>query len=598
MNVKLLSMTQNPLETMAYAASRCYMSEPRVEIVKHCWESGHYSIAEHAYFTFEITGVSRSLLAQLTRHRLASYSVTSQRYVDMKDYDMIIPREIDNNPAAKEIFNKAIDATRDCYKELQELDIKNEDARAVLPNACSTNLVMTINLRSLSNFMNERLCCFDEQTEVLTNNGWKKFKDCTKNDEFYTLNIETDEMELTRAKKFISYPVDEELIHLKGQSIDHFSTYDHNMVVSKSYAKNGEKKWEIMPAQEAMHCKHLSVKKNCKPIKGATPKTFTIPQTFTLQHNQYTEWEKIYEEREVPIKEFLQFLGFYLSDGCCVKTGGHYNILLSKGDYNTIEKYKNICEKITNNSVNIIEDKKNCWKIVFHDINLFNYLSNFGKAKEKFIPDFVWALDYSLLQSLFEGFKDGDLNKKESTLTTISPHLANDFQRLLIHLGLSGTISVSDRIGQKGGTVIDRNGKKRTIVNKNLVYNVFINHTKNEPLMITTTRNNFSKEKYCGLVYCVELEKNYTLYIRRNGKTCWSGNCRAQDEIRQLAKLMKEAVLSENCWGDFKEYLDKRILVPKCEKNKAKFCPERKSCGRQKTAKEINEIISKSKEDM
>ena len=153
---------------------------------------------------------------------------------------MIIPREIDNNPAAKEIFNQAIDATRDCYKELQELDIKNEDARAVLPNACSTNLVMTINLRSLSNFMNERLCCFDEQTEVLTNNGWKKFKDCTQNDEFYTLNIETDEMELTRAKKFISYPVDEELIHLKGQSIDHFSTYDHNMVVSKSYAKNGE----------------------------------------------------------------------------------------------------------------------------------------------------------------------------------------------------------------------------------------------------------------------------------------------------------------------------------------------------------------------
>ena len=148
---------------------------------------GNCSIAEHAYFTFEITGVSRSLLAQLTRHRLASYSVTSQRYVDMKDYDMIIPHEIDNNPAAKEIFNKAIDATRDCYKELQELDIKNEDARAVLPNACSTNLVMTINLRSLSNFMNERLCtrAQDEirqlaklmKEAVLSENCWGDFKE-------------------------------------------------------------------------------------------------------------------------------------------------------------------------------------------------------------------------------------------------------------------------------------------------------------------------------------------------------------------------------------------------------------------------------------
>ena len=158
MRVRLLSMTKNPLETAAYAASRCYMSTPNNNIVKHCWESGHQSISECIYFVFEIEGVSRSLLAQLTRHRMASYSVTSQRYVDMKNFDMIIPKEIDKNPAAKQEFYKAMKNSMESYEKLQQLGMENEDARAVLPNACSTNLVMTINLRSLANFMNERLC--------------------------------------------------------------------------------------------------------------------------------------------------------------------------------------------------------------------------------------------------------------------------------------------------------------------------------------------------------------------------------------------------------------------------------------------------------
>lgn len=156
MNVKILSYTKNPLETMAYAASRCYMSEPKSDLVKNCWDSGHCSIAEHSYFTFEITNVSRSLLAQLTRHRIASYSVTSQRYVSMSDADFIYP-EVQSDDQF-DIYCDAFNISQEAYVKLQQLGAKNEDARAVLPNACPTNIVMTINLRSLANFMNERLC--------------------------------------------------------------------------------------------------------------------------------------------------------------------------------------------------------------------------------------------------------------------------------------------------------------------------------------------------------------------------------------------------------------------------------------------------------
>lgn len=163
MEVRLIAYTTNPLNTMAFAASRCYMSEPKPSIVKNCWESGHGSICEHCNFTFEITGVSRSLLAQLTRHRLASYSVTSQRYVDMKDYNMICPKSIQNDFAAKEKFDSIVASIKEGYEELQAMGIKNEDARSILPNACETNIVMTINLRSLANFMNERLCSRAQQ---------------------------------------------------------------------------------------------------------------------------------------------------------------------------------------------------------------------------------------------------------------------------------------------------------------------------------------------------------------------------------------------------------------------------------------------------
>ena len=596
MKVELISWTNDPIGTAAKAASVCYNSDPDRRIIKQCLDSSHHSVVEHMNFTFKIEGCSRILSHQLVRHRIASYSQRSQRYCSEDGAGMVTPPSIEKNFAAEQIYNEALDSIQKVYKELQKY-VPNEDARFILPNACETTIYMTMNLRTLMHFMNERLCCFDEKTEVLTKNGWKRFKDCDITDDFYSLNLKTNEVEFSKAVNFINYPVDEELIHLQGQSVDHFCTYDHNMIVSRSYAKNGYKKWEVMSAEQASKTNHLSVKKNCLPIKGEKREFFIIPKTTTHQHNQFTEWEKTYEEKQIPMREFLQFLGFYISDGHCTKSNGHYNICLSKGNREIIETYKTICEKITNNSVKMIQDKSNCWKLIFHDIGLFNYLNKLGKAKEKFIPPFVWDLDYSLLTFLFQGFKDGDMKKDYSCYSTISPQLANDFQRLLLHLGYSGTISCIDRVGSCGGTVVRRNGEERKIIHRNPEYRVSINYTKNEPLMITSTRNNFHKEHYTGIVYCVELEKNHTLYVRRNGKACWSGNCRAQWEIQKMARLMKEAI-KEKQFEMHLDDLDMELilsnLVPKCEAGKIKFCPEHKSCGRHITAKEINTILAKN----
>lgn len=160
MNVTLTQITNDPVLAIEEAASTCYNSTPSGDgkILKHCIKSGHTSVTEFAVFTFTIEGVSRSLLAQLTRHRHAGYAVRSQRYCDEKDFGYVTPSTIAHNASAKIAYNKLMDKIGDTYEYLQELGIPNEDARFVLPNSCDTKLSVIMNLRALMHFMNERLC--------------------------------------------------------------------------------------------------------------------------------------------------------------------------------------------------------------------------------------------------------------------------------------------------------------------------------------------------------------------------------------------------------------------------------------------------------
>jgi thymidylate synthase (FAD) len=125
--------------------------------------SGHTSTLEHISFTFAIEGVSRALLAQLTRHRVGfSYSVQSQRYVRFGSddrsggFDYVVPESINKNVEARDEFNEIMYQLQTTYDYLRELGIAAEDARAVLPNAAACNLVLTANLRALLDFYSKR----------------------------------------------------------------------------------------------------------------------------------------------------------------------------------------------------------------------------------------------------------------------------------------------------------------------------------------------------------------------------------------------------------------------------------------------------------
>lgn len=201
MNVELLQYNPDCEKVIAAAAKLCYSSSGIDGILDGLDEDktrsfldrlvslGHESPIEHVTFTFGIEGVSRSLTHQLVRHRLASYSQKSQRYVKEGQFEFITPPEIEAVPEAKELFFKAMADDMEYYNKITDIlynkhfaqmtsegmDEKKaksaaekkaiEDARYVLPNACETKIIATFNARSLVNFFHHR-CCERAQWEI------------------------------------------------------------------------------------------------------------------------------------------------------------------------------------------------------------------------------------------------------------------------------------------------------------------------------------------------------------------------------------------------------------------------------------------------
>jgi len=176
LKVTLINHTKNPDRICAAAAQSCYSEKGATELFETTSEErarkmiekvvgmGHLSVVEHAHFTFSIEGVSRSLTHQLVRHRIASYSQQSQRYVSMDKAEYVIPPSISSDPEAKRLYAKAMDDAWRSYRELAQ-KVAKEDARYVLPNACHTNITVTMNARELWHFFRLR-CCRRAQWEI------------------------------------------------------------------------------------------------------------------------------------------------------------------------------------------------------------------------------------------------------------------------------------------------------------------------------------------------------------------------------------------------------------------------------------------------
>jgi thymidylate synthase (FAD) len=175
--VRLLAHTPDPERLIAAAAKNCYSAAGGAALLDNMdgaevsrfldmlMSLGHESVLEHASFSFAADGVSRSLLAQITRHRIATFSVKSQRYVKEGGFEPVMPGTISDSAEARGIFEGAMRCAEEAYRALSALGIPKEDARFVLPNACSTNIVFTMNARELRHFFRLR-CCNRSQWEI------------------------------------------------------------------------------------------------------------------------------------------------------------------------------------------------------------------------------------------------------------------------------------------------------------------------------------------------------------------------------------------------------------------------------------------------
>jgi thymidylate synthase (FAD) len=163
--VQLLTHTPEPDKVAAAAARLCYSSssidrlleqgpEERATLLAKILSLGHLSVLEHVAFTFGIEGISRACSHQLVRHRIASFSQQSQRYVSHKtQFAAVVPASVSARPELLERFNGFLDQAHQLYRELLDAGVPAEDARFVLPNAAETKLVMTMNARELLHFL-------------------------------------------------------------------------------------------------------------------------------------------------------------------------------------------------------------------------------------------------------------------------------------------------------------------------------------------------------------------------------------------------------------------------------------------------------------
>jgi thymidylate synthase (FAD) len=166
MQVKMIAITQyfndsgSPEALIEHAGRVCYRSQSRGNpsaFIKARLRDGHESIVEHASATFDISGISRACSHQLVRHRLASYSQESQRYVDMSDPDIVIPPTVSEKSETMAIWDDLLESVKAAYTALRQAGVRKEDARFVLPNASATRIIVTMNFREYLHFFHLRI---------------------------------------------------------------------------------------------------------------------------------------------------------------------------------------------------------------------------------------------------------------------------------------------------------------------------------------------------------------------------------------------------------------------------------------------------------
>jgi hypothetical protein len=382
--------------------------------------------------------------------------------------------------------------------------------------------------------------CMTPDTEILTNEGWKRFDTLDQTETVATLNPNTNELEYHKPTGYICEPFEGELNCAKNGLVEYEVTPNHNMYASVAKSLTHKKLNLELIQSEKVHGKNFHIKKDASWV-GKEEEYFVLPML-----NEYAELEenesyvdrlisknrynglseKYGYDKCIDMDNWLAFFGFWMAEGWTTKTKGLHQVGIVQTKDNGYLSH--MYELLVNMGFNpkYTKDKK---QIRVFDKQLWDYLSNFGGAYDKFIPQEVLDLSPRQLAIFLEWFikGDGHIENNKYTRTrafTCSPSLANNLQEIALKIGISATIT------NRGKRTSEIKGRAIKSQYDALVINFtkhpsVSKHNKNTPLIKTEDQYN---RYYKGNVYCVEVQ-NHIIYVRRNGKAMWIGNSHLED---------------------------------------------------------------------
>jgi phosphoribosylamine-glycine ligase len=345
--------------------------------------------------------------------------------------------------------------------------------------------------------------CYDEQTEVLTQNGWKFFRELNYYDELCTLNPSSREIEFHRPEVLVSFSHHRELVSIRNQTLDIAVTPDHNMYVSKQWdARRKVKKFGFVKARELQS---QSVIPRTGKWIGQEQKYFVLP---SVPVGHYSGNQVVFQqtgEVEIPMDDWLAFMGIWLAEGS-----------VSYGKISVAQKTPEKTELIASMLKTLpFGFSRVDGEFYAYGKQLAGFLETFGKAHDKHIPSFIKELSPRQIDIFLNWFALGDATQMKGfrIFYTCSKLLADGIQELLLKTGKVGIIKKRQRQ--------DRTWIKDHFADcSGVQYEVLESVRKLDSWI---DKRDVTKVKYSGKVYCATV-RNHVMFVRRNGKPYWCGN--------------------------------------------------------------------------
>lgn len=373
--------------------------------------------------------------------------------------------------------------------------------------------------------------CYSSDTEVLTSEGWKLVSDINGSELVYSLNPTTHIIEYSPVVAVHNYDHNDRMYSVDTTQVSLLVTDNHKLYAKPRCAEN----YSLISAKELFGRQYRMLKSG--DWQGQSPDTIIIPGVL-VKAGQYGNGYRTLPDVVFKTKSFLQVLGLYLSEGHSFATSKEYGIEITQRKQENVEIIKNI---LTEAGLHYRYDTGS-GKFRIYSKVLYIYFSKFGKSYDKYIPEEVFNFSREDLKYLYDCLMlgDGCVTGTGHCYFTSSSRLADDFQRLCLHIGLSCNIKHKLASDCTVGCI-----RGRAIFAKHDRYMCYIYREK---LMPEINHSHVKTQKaqteawvdYSGKVYCITLKKNHILYIRRKGKPVWCGNSSRYGNKGVIAKIVPD----------------------------------------------------------